>query len=108
MPILAVAVFDVGVVLGLSGLDIQDRNPMFSAHGSSLLLMYSGPLSTLMMWGGPSLSQAHLIHVDKRICPRCPLRSAATMRDLQSMSRCVRLRPDLVEAQIKLGFLVGI
>jgi hypothetical protein len=53
MPDRAVVALDIGVLLRLTGLDVLDGDALFLGPFSSLPLMYSGPLSTLMVPGLP-------------------------------------------------------
>jgi hypothetical protein len=49
----AVVAFDLGILLGIAGLVCSVRMPFFSAHSTSLLLMYFGPLSLRIDRGLP-------------------------------------------------------
>jgi len=54
VPDRAVVALDTGILLGLAGLGIcWMATPCFSAHSSSLPLIYSGPLPTLVVPGLP-------------------------------------------------------
>lgn len=53
MPDCAAVALDASILLGLSGLDVHDGNPLFLEHFISFSLLYFGPLSTLIVLGLP-------------------------------------------------------
>ena len=74
---------DKGVLVWLSGLDVLVSNPLFSHHSDSLVLMQSGPLSTLIV---PGLPRHSIVRSRLRIT------GSAAKEKSTSMPRPLRLK----------------